>query len=987
MYKKSTRKALSIIMMLAIVLSAMPALTGSANDSDLVELEGVVMTEDNRPVPYATVYIINAHTGAQVERGTDDKGYFHFTVDEGSYVLNAEASGYLNFQGIGTSDVIIMEAGDISPSPVVLKLRKVPLTAAEEITINGTIMDSMGKGISSATIEFLSTGNLYRNYTTSTTSLSGNLSINGTYEIELFKDDFTITIKAEDFRTAVIQRTFSADATEDITLNAKPNELFDSVSGYIRDKDTGKYITDGMAYLYDKSKQNFISSGTPGIHFEISAYSPGQFMLIVDAPGYKPHYEYLVELPTLDSDEFWAQDIYLEPVGEDEIATTIDFGSDWNTTTIDSVWTLNADSKVFGLHYTEFGDLRFHIDFEDMFWNGDRKDSNGNDVLEVNSDELTAFNNYLKNRGPYHISTSDFIQINESNYIAKKKSGGAFDFSVSTSNINREYGDDSVMKITTHTDYKLEEGVTGNSQTLDIGKLREHEHLTIKVPIDFEIADWTPSDADVELTNFHEAEVRSSDVVLTINRVEGPKADIYASDNYVKPLVEIEFNASGSTDVSGRGIQNYTWKLKDGAVLGYGMGIFHNFSKPGEYNVTLAVIDSSDLTDTDYEIIKVDNTPPTPAFKLQDNESVELKKEGGQYVVDENKLVFFNGTMSTDTLDGTIPSELDMTSTDTFIWNFGDGMELESGPEVNHVYTFYSSEAHEGDNTYVVELNVTDKAGNYALINTTILIKDKTEPIPIITPPPAIDIGEEVTWNASGTTDNFYDPDTLKYVWDFDDGTTGVIGKVVNHVYQKPGVYNAKVNVSDGNDNWKVTESSALTVRGVNLAVNRIYFQKETVEDGDEITIQVNITNTQFGQYSGADAYDIIVTLFDGQKQIGQPQNVDHLALEEFKIVNFTWKAKGAGTHEIMANVTLINTTWELSWDDNNLTRKIVVEEEESNAAFTVTVILIIVVIIIFVVIFLRRRGLITIGRGRRGKDKSKKEKGKKDKGKGKKKK
>jgi PKD repeat protein len=465
----------------------------------------------------------------------------------------------------------------------------------------------------------------------------------------------------------------------------------------------------------------------------------------------------------------------------------------------------------------------------------------------------------------------------------------------------------------------------------------------------------------------------SSNVVLTINKVQGPIAEIYSTADYVKPLDVITFNGSTSEDISGRGIMNYTWNFDDG-TMGYGEEVEHNYSKSGEYNVTLTVIDSSDLSDMTFKIIQVDDHSPSPSFICEDNKSVELDKDSqGRYIADEEQLVFFNATMTTDTLDGSTKVELDTSDPRTFIWDLGKGEEPQNGPEVNSFYRFFRWEDQKDDPTFTISLNVTDKAGNYKVIEKDIVIRDKIPPTPLINPLPAISVGEAADWNATGSTDNFDSPGNLTYTWDFGDNSTPVKGQVVNHTYIKPGVYQAKLNVTDQAGNWWTTESSPLTVRGVNLAVTSIYYSVADIEEGKKLKFQVNVTNSQFGQNSGADASDITVTVFVGSKLIGT-KTIESLEFEDFEILNFTWKAeKGGSTQTIRANVTMSNPEWELSWDDNERERKIDVTEPETEAALYIAIILIIVVIVIFALIFLRRRGLIGAPRSRkRDKDKKK---------------
>jgi hypothetical protein len=747
----------------------------------------------------------------------------------------------------------------------------------------------------------------------------------------------------------------------------------DAVYGFIKSNtDPPSLLREGTAFLYDWENNRFLSSEIEGTYFRIPAYRPGTFMLVVDAPGHAPFYEYKIELNDQNKNQYY-EEILLEPVEDETITTTIDFGNDWNTTAFDTTWTLNADSRVYGLEHSDKGDLRFQIDFENVLWQGDRSNW-------VEGSERTEFETYLDDRGPCHVTTKNILKVNNSKFVPSMI-GGKPDYSIATTFVDREITSDKTITLNSKTNYIIEEGVAQDSIKVYVGKLRANENIKMTIPKNYEIESWAPSSAEVELISFYNAYINSSDVELTVNKVVGPTAKITVTGDYVKPLDEINFDGNGSSDASGRGIKNWTWDFKDG-TLGYGPELKHNFSKPGLYQVTLKVTDSSDMTDSIFYNISVDLAKPTPRFILEDNESVELPKDptGTYYIADEEQVIHFNATTSSDTLDGTSATKVDLLLTDlrTFTWEFGDG-QADNGPEVNNWYKFQSWEAHKDDPFYTIKLNVTDRAGNFKIAEQRVKINDITPPVPSINRVSAIDIGETIEWNASESFDTFDHTDNLTYTWDFGDNITGT-GKVIEHLYDTPGAYTATLNVTDQSGNWEHATSVQLSVRGVNLAITNIYFDKTKVKADEKLHIQVNITNSQFGQTSGADANDITISLFKDGKSIGT-QTLDYLAYEGFEIINFTWKASGdVKTYTMRANITLINSTWELNWEDNERERKIDLEETPSDVALYITIVLIIVVIVVFVLIFLRRRGYIGLPKKSRRRDRSDKRKGKKEK-------
>lgn len=972
MSKLNTRKAASILLLLAIVLSSLPLLTGSAQSSELITVSGVVMDENNIALKNkATVTIVNVHTGAKQVKKEISKE-FEFDVPEGTYMVSAVAENHINYETNGTKWIEV-RADDEKSQSVTLKLRKVPSKESEKITINGIILRGIDVILEGAKVQFRATDGKYKGYTGSAYS-----NETGNYSIKLFPGNFHMVVSAEDYRNYETNISFTTDTTlVNITLNSQPGDE-DLISVWLQNDDN-EYLTDGIAIVYDKNQDIIYRTGEQSSNQEFYLYRPGNFWLIADAPGYKPNFDYKDISLTDAKPKLGINPLTLDEDTEEIIETTVDFGNDLNSTTISTKWTLNSDSKFPGLDNSDIGNLRFQIDFEQSLWQGDHDGV-------VDGDEYDSFiSKYLKERGPYHVTTMDFLTINNSYYLP---TGSAFSYT--PKNIkNLGIGDSQVMTIDTSKSYALENGLTKDSMKLDIGKLRDNEFLNVKIPKTFEIADWSPSDADVELVNFHEMTVRESGgVILTVNRVEGPIARIDVTGDYVKSDENIHFDGNKSEDISGRGIQNWSWDFDDGKDNRYGPELDYTFDLPGEYNVTLTVTDSSDQTETAYHIVRVDDAEPTPKFKLTYSDTEDVPMENGMYMIDEDKTVFFNATMSEDTLTGSAVTkiELDLNLPGTFQWDFGDGKDPDHGPEVTHTYKFFEWGELKDNPVLTISLNVTDKAGNWDILDQEIKIKDKTNPVPYISTATSIDVGEEFTWDGSGSTDNFDIAKNLTYKWTFiePDGNTSGTGINVTKTYTKPGSYTAELNVTDRAGNSWMTRSTPLTVRGVNLAITNIHFDKNVINEGDKLNIRVNVTNTQFGQISGAEATDITVTLSVDGKPIGS-KTLGVLSFNTFSELNFTWESKdgdGGKTHNIKANVTLANTAWELSWDDNERERKIDVEESTTNTPRNIAAALIIIVIIVFLLIFLRRRGKIGGGskRGRRKKDKGDKKKGRKSK-------
>jgi len=158
---------------------------------------------------------------------------------------------------------------------------------------------------------------------------------------------------------------------------------------------------------------------------------------------------------------------------------------------------------------------------------------------------------------------------------------------------------------------------------------------------------------------------------------------------------DIGFNASQATD--NVEIVNYTWDFDDGK-FGYGMAVSHNWTQPGDYNVTLNITDEAGWW-ANYTMVVTIKDITDPLAKVTYLNSTPFFVEDVDYVT-------FNGSKSSDNV-GVV----------TYTWDFDDG-DTATGEEVNHTFV---------EGKYNVTLTVTDAAGN---TNTSevYVIEAKTKP-------------------------------------------------------------------------------------------------------------------------------------------------------------------------------------------------------------------------------------------------------------------
>jgi uncharacterized protein (TIGR03790 family) len=159
--------------------------------------------------------------------------------------------------------------------------------------------------------------------------------------------------------------------------------------------------------------------------------------------------------------------------------------------------------------------------------------------------------------------------------------------------------------------------------------------------------------------------------------------------------------------------------------------------------------------------------------------------EGDYFQAKEDQSIFFDATNSTDLEDVTIS---------TFLWQFDDGTTSDAKTV---------SKTFQKEGEYTVFLTVYDK--NYDSNTTFVNIKIRNVIPKVVTELDKIQaaVNEEITFNGDKSYDTSSDMATLTYLWDFDDGTTSNLSKVVK-IWTDPGTYAVTLTVID-DDNESVT--------------------------------------------------------------------------------------------------------------------------------------------------------------------------------------
>ncbi len=137
----------------------------------------------------------------------------------------------------------------------------------------------------------------------------------------------------------------------------------------------------------------------------------------------------------------------------------------------------------------------------------------------------------------------------------------------------------------------------------------------------------------------------------------------------------------------------------------------------------------------------------------------------------------------------------------TYRWDFGDGNVSEE-PVVTHRY--------ESGGDYNVILSVQDTSGlNCDTAVSSQMVTVNTPPVASITGPNTACTGQEVTFDASGSTDN--EQSQITYQWDFGDGTSAE-GAQVTKAFERGGNYNVLLSVNDNANTTCSTDTIGKTI-------------------------------------------------------------------------------------------------------------------------------------------------------------------------------
>ena len=398
-------------------------------------------------------------------------------------------------------------------------------------------------------------------------------------------------------------------------------------------------------------------------------------------------------------------------------------------------------------------------------------------------------------------------------------------------------------------------------------------------------------------------------IIVTVRDITDPVADA-GLDMVIDQHETANFDGrAGSDNV---GIDQYVWTFHYNGSTQQLLGseVSFVFHEAGEYEVVLNVTDEENNWDTDeLTVIVRDITPPS------------VKLDGGR-IISQYQQVVFNGAGCTDN-----------TGISNFTWTF-----LYNG---NNIVLFGVSPAFTFNvpGNYTAKLTVSDAAGNIMSGTMWIYVRDIEPPLAYAGVDTAVDQGDAVLLDASGSSDNI---GIIRYVWIwFDNGADQLQkGRQFENVFRNPGFYPVILNVTDTEGNWD-TDVINITVRDAEIP---------TADAGRDVTVTVGENVTLNGVNSSDNMGISNYTwrfLYDGRSVVLNGSSV-------------TFRFEVAGIFNITLEVTdasgNVAEDWVVATVETNVSEDSGKNKEDYSYLWFATLFILLLIVIIGSVVFLRKR-------------------------------
>ncbi len=304
----------------------------------------------------------------------------------------------------------------------------------------------------------------------------------------------------------------------------------------------------------------------------------------------------------------------------------------------------------------------------------------------------------------------------------------------------------------------------------DIVNVKENEYeMTIDVPEDAKELSYNFTAVDLA-GNTKITKTKTLEVEDVIKPVAKIGKDISVS-------IYEDFTLNGDNSYDNIGIKSYRWMI--GSETIEGRSISHNYSSLGTEDIKLKVEDHAGNTNsTSIKINVFDKERPEAVAEV--DASIDLNEEA-----------VLDATGSSD--NGNIIN---------YTWT------IEELDKV--LYGKNKEVSFESPGRYNIDLKIVDSGNNTDSDFKTIEVFDRTSPEVKVDYRSEVDVGEEIDFDASDSTDNHK---IRSYIWDFDDGYKEN-GEKVKHAFETEGNYTVRLTVEDESGNT-ITVDHEVTVKKV----------------------------------------------------------------------------------------------------------------------------------------------------------------------------
>ena len=246
-----------------------------------------------------------------------------------------------------------------------------------------------------------------------------------------------------------------------------------------------------------------------------------------------------------------------------------------------------------------------------------------------------------------------------------------------------------------------------------------------------------------------------------------PPVAVAGPDLTVDQLDEVLLDGSASYDDIG--VVNWTWRIVGEGLAAdlSGAMVRHAFERPGTYEATLRVVDAGDNWATDSLMVTV----RAVQFPYAD--------AGNDVTVEQHQTVSFDGSRSRD------PRGI---ASWTWTFTYAGGTVRLGGPSPEHVFDLAG--------VYAVTLVVVNTLGESGSASMNVTVRDTERPHAVVSGSEEARVGIPYTFDGSTSVDNV---GIVSWAWVIEsgNGSFGLEGKMANFTFQRAGIYNVTLVVTD----------------------------------------------------------------------------------------------------------------------------------------------------------------------------------------------